>query len=179
MSLDDFSKSLEAQVQAEQAREKHFAVRRREWGVLSVLLVLALLAVWNFERAVVTGISMYPTFHDGENLLVWKQVPRSSLKIGDVIVVRHPDGSEIIKRIVFIQNDTGTAVHPATVWTPRGRFSFDRFFSGYFLEVKHGALPPSPPENTIYVMGDNFDHSEDSRMFGPVSPAQVIGKVLQ
>lgn len=178
MSFDDFSEALDKRVQEEQAAEKRFALRKREWVVLSILLVLALLAVWNLERAVVTGISMSPTFHDGENLLVWKEVPRSTLKIGDVVVVRHPDGSEIIKRIVFIQNDTGTAVHPTTIWTPRGRLSFDALFSGYFLEVNRGALPTPPPENTIYVMGDNFDHSEDSRIFGPVSPAQIIGKVL-
>jgi type IV secretory pathway protease TraF len=32
--------------------------------------------------------------------------------------------------------------------------------------------------NGIYVMGDNINHSEDSRDYGPVTASDVYGKVL-
>jgi signal peptidase I len=34
------------------------------------------------------------------------------------------------------------------------------------------------PEGQVYVLGDNKDHSEDSRKFGPVPMKEIIGKVV-
>ena len=178
MALDDLSGALEARILAEQKQEKHWSLRRREWVWLAVLLLLALLAVRSFERGVVTGISMMPTYHDGQNLLVWKTAPRQSLKIGDVIVLRAPDGGEIIKRIVFLQNPQGTEPLPVEAWTPQGKLPFKTLFGDYFREIKFGIRPAPAPQETVYVLGDNHDHSEDSRAFGPVSPDHIIGKVL-
>jgi signal peptidase I len=34
------------------------------------------------------------------------------------------------------------------------------------------------PQGCIYVLGDNRNHSEDSRVFGPVKLENVVGKVV-
>jgi signal peptidase I len=34
------------------------------------------------------------------------------------------------------------------------------------------------PGNDVFVMGDNRCHSDDSRMFGPVSESSIIGRAF-
>ncbi|MGO8671905.1 MAG: S26 family signal peptidase [Capsulimonadaceae bacterium] len=154
------------------------ALRKREWAVLGTLLVLVLVAFYNVRRVVIHGRSMEPTFHSGQSVLAWTSVPRDSLQVGDVIVFNADDGDDLIKRIVFVQNAAGTALPPTQIWTPKGPRSFIRLFAVYELGEKLHWQPKPQPDERIFVMGDNFEHSEDSRDFGPISARQVIGKVI-
>ncbi len=149
---------------------------------LSYLLIVCLLLcgtiAWRlFGTVVVDGESMMPTLRSGESLTVmrkYKWFP--DLAVGDIVVLKpddaRSDGNAVIKRIVFIQNKTGTAAWPDTIKTKFGTFSASDLF------------PPDNPDcvlnrpNGIYVMGDNLDHSEDSRDYGPVTVSDVYGKVL-
>lgn len=160
-------------------RERLLGLRKREWVVLGIFLLLALAAHINFQRVVVKGHSMDPTFHNGESLVVWKLAPRDRLKAGDVIVFRQ-GSDDLIKRIVYI-----TPIQEATAFPPP-HFPpvLDQpnpnapSFLWYFLKVQLGYLPRPPLGNTIYVMGDNFAISDDSRHFGPINPSQILGRVL-
>ncbi len=177
-------------ISATRQREKAalLALRKREWVVLSVFLALALLVAFNIKRVEVNGISMEPAYLNGDTVIVWKTAPRQALKPGDVIVFKSSDGDELIKRIVFVGNAQGKAQFPPpgfprVLTTPAGvRILPDAppemTFEGYFGAVETGRLAAPPPQNTIYVMGDNVLHSNDSRDFGPISPSQILGKVL-
>lgn len=154
-------------------REDLRALRKREWTVLGFLLAVAVIAYFNVKRVVVDGISMQPTFKSAQSVLVWTSAPLSALKPGDIIVFHSPDGDQYIKRIVFIDNRTGTATPPTDVWTPDGPQPFEYIFEGLYRK----GLKPTD-DKRIWVMGDNFDHSEDSRDFGPIAPMSIIGKVI-
>jgi len=153
--------------------------RRRQIILVGSLLLFALLVRFNLRQGLIEGNSMEPTFSDGTTVLIWKSVPRGSLKAGDVIIFRDGEGTELIKRIAFIrswqpQSPTGSYTHPNGGLLIPYALLFDR----YFRLVKAGLEPAPPHENTIYVLGDNLVNSEDSRHFGPISLSQVLGKAI-
>ena len=150
-------------------------LRKVEWTVLGIALLIAVLAFYNVKRVIVHGISMEPSFHSGQTVYVLTSVRPSSLKIGDVIVLHSDDGDELIKRIVFIQNEQGTAAPPQSVWTPDGEKPFGEMFDNYDKLASEARLDG----RSIWVMGDNYDHSEDSRDFGPIAPKSILGKVVK
>ncbi|MCW3062278.1 MAG: signal peptidase [Capsulimonas sp.] len=155
------------------------ALRKREWFVLSVLLAIVLTAYFNLQRVVVSGVSMQPTFHTGQTVFVWKHAPIDKLKIGDVIVFNTDDGTEVIKRIVYIQGKDGLPKPPKEVWTPKGMKLYEELFVDYDARTEgSGVNKPAPGKVHIFVLGDNFEHSEDSRDYGPVDPSQLLGKVV-
>ena len=172
-----------------QVRREHIrGLRKREWVVLSIFLILALGAFANFKRVVISGRSMEPSFHDGEAVVVWKFAPHDKLKPGDVIVFRQ-GRDELIKRIVYIADPRQAGQYPPpgfphTLTNPEGQYvPADAppwlTFEGYFAKVEVGAVTTPPLSATLYVAGDNLLHSDDSRDFGPIDPAQILGKVIE
>ena len=157
-----------------------FALHRREQVALLLWLPLALLLYANVQCVAVRGRSMEPTLSSGRTLLVWKLVPRGSLKPGDVIVFQAADGGEMIKRIACIRRGPLGLLPGA--YAPRDGASapvpLALLFSPYLAARDMGMIGPPSPDQTIYVVGDNFQNSYDSRDFGPISPAQILGKVL-
>jgi signal peptidase I len=160
------------------ARDDLRALRKREWTVLALLLATVTVAYFNVKRIVVHGVSMQPTFKSSQSVFVWTSVRRSSLRRGDIIVFRSPDGDEYIKRIVFIQNANGSEQPPEDVWTTDGPQPFEYLFESFYKDGKD--IPGTRPvdDRTIWVMGDNYQQSKDSRDFGPISPKSILGKVM-
>ena len=99
------------------------------------LMILAILIANTFRVARVTGISMEPTYHDGDRLLYCRVIKPYA---GAVVIATDPEdnSSVLIKRVEKIEGDE------------------------------------------VYLLGDNRDHSEDSRSFGPVNSSQIKGVVL-
>ncbi|MGC4045292.1 MAG: S26 family signal peptidase [Armatimonas sp.] len=157
-------------------KERLEKAKRIERIILLPILAIAGAAFFTLGRVEVQGVSMMPTFQDGQRLIIlkaWKQF--SSLKVGDVVVV-NPNGkkgreTQVIKRIVFIQNSAGSLPWPGVVHTTKGDMLSPMLFSPDMISA---GIPP----NGMLVLGDNLDNSTDSREYGPVFPNEVYGKVL-
>lgn len=115
----------------------------------------------DFQTIRVSGDSMLPTFKNGERLLVSKAYWLiGDIQKNDVVVLRNPNTNEIIIKRVYR--------------LPGEEVEFPYIPMDY--SISKG--PYVVPDNTLYVLGDNLDVSEDSRKFGPFDRNDVMGKVV-
>lgn len=104
------------------------------------------------------GISMLPTissFGDWVCISKWHRRGRG-IAVGDLVSFKHPVnlGEYAVKRVVGMQGDF------VLMNTPNK--------SEAMIQI---------PEGHCWVVGDNMEHSRDSRMFGPLPLALISGKV--
>lgn len=133
---------------------------------LILMYVFGFLVFWffNFQRVVIRGDSMLPTFKNGQYLWAskayWLIGP---IKRKDIVVIREEEENDhIIKRVQWVGGDVVPYRYVPINWTMMG-------MSDEYVV----------PQNHYYVLGDNQDVSQDSRMFGAVPANQIIGKFVQ
>lgn len=135
----------------------------------------------------VCGDSMYPTLKNGEYLLVDRihKVPTQ----GDVIVASISlQGSEercIVKRVIAVGGETVTIdyesnevmVNEASLWEPYVNPEVSDPMRG---RNDTAVIEYTVPDGYVFVMGDNRNHSTDSRdkEVGCISMDSIIGKVI-
>lgn len=129
----------------------------------------------------IQGDSMEPNFHENEYLLTDKLSYRfGDPQRGDVIVFKAPPSyrDEYIKRIMAIPGDKVEIIsgklfvneQPAIEeFLPDGSITNP----GQFLTDNEAVVVP---DNAYFVMGDNRNHSLDSRSFGFVGRDKITGK---
>jgi len=135
-----------------------------------VLLLFVVLLARTFQIYKVEGISMEPTLHPGQGLILVK-FPwlAGGIHDDDIIVVRDASGSQrYIKRVY---KTAGERVEAGL--SPQGPHVEPEFLNELRAESDF-----TVPEGTVYVLGDNREHSEDSRDWGPVPLERVEGKAL-
>ena len=151
--------------------------------IVLVLITALLIRSFIAQPFVVEGMSMEPTLHNAEYLIVDKIEYRlHSPQRGDVIVFKAPEAPDqnYIKRVIGLPGDTvtvkddsvyvnGTLVTEQYIANPRTTEAAPTDTPTFFLEQKLNATE-------FFVMGDNRDHSSDSRRWGPLPKANIIGK---
>src|SRR3989440_5002782 len=160
--------------------EKRYRLVREviETVVLTILMFLVIrLAVQNFN---IEGMSMEPSLHDKELILVdkWSYLFHAPTR-GDVIVfVAPPEPSQdYIKRIIAIPGDTIT-IRDTTVIVDGVKLNetyVDPKRQGNLYAYKTISNMPVPPGD-YFVLGDNRIGSSDSRNWGFVPRANIIGR---
>ncbi|MFT5280929.1 MAG: signal peptidase I [Flavobacteriaceae bacterium] len=147
-----------------------------------ILIVLAIglpIRMYIAQPFIVSGQSMFPTFHNGEYLIVdeisyrFKEPER-----GDVVVFRYPNDPSkfFIKRIVGLPGEEvsikGKEITILNEEHPEGFILPEPY-----TENKQSGVVESALENDEYfVMGDNRTASSDSRSWGPLQEDFLVGR---
>ena len=124
----------------------------------------------------VEGASMAPTMLAGDLLLVQEDSRnRRIVSRGDIVVLAQSGRSEL-KRIIALPGEH-IALKDGMLLID-GRRLKEPYLYGLppYLGLDDSAYDLASDE--YFVMGDNRAHSTDSRQYGPVHRAQIIGKVL-
>jgi len=173
---------VEAPVDSPGGAPKHRSLAR---DVAFALLVAALVA--GILRWFVVGAyeipseSMTPTLEVGDRILVNKLSYRAhDPRRGDVIVFDRPPAAgpgplELIKRVIGLPGDVVDLKDG--VVTIDGR----ELREPYLLQDGTQSSMDGPvrvPRGTVFVMGDHRSDSTDSRVFGPVAEASIVGRAF-
>ena len=142
--------------------------------ILSVVIFLLIRQVVQNYR--IESLSMEPNFYEGQFILVNKLAYKlGEPERGDVLVFhnpRNPD-EDYIKRIIGLPGDT-LEMREQTVYL--NNKPLEESFPHNLMApgTRYGPIVVEP--DRLFVMGDNRPNSEDSREFGPVDEALVVGQ---
>jgi len=144
-------------------------------GILVVLLILILFNSFVATVFRISGMSMYPSFEDGEFIMV----DRLSFLVGDphrgdVVIIRFPGDPakrKFIKRVVGLPGET-VKIADNTVFIDNNPLP-EKYLPAYTPIAPN--LEKTLRGDEYFVMGDNRPNSNDSRFFGPVPRHNFIG----
>lgn len=151
------------------------------WLVLLAVLIVVPIRVFVAQPFVVDGLSMFPTFHNGDYLIIDELTYRLAEPTrGDVIVFRYPNNPSVfyIKRVIGLPGETvKIARGQVTILKTDG--STLTLDEPYVVEedatyTSDSTLGP----DQYFVMGDNRPKSSDSRVWGPLPKNDIIGKAF-
>jgi len=142
--------------------------------VIPAILIAIFITLFLAQATQVYGQSMEPNLHAGQRLIIEKisyhlHPPRR----GDIIVLRLSSqrGNFLIKRVVGLPGET-IAIHDQQVFI-NGQPLKEPYLS---QPIRYSMPPRRIPEDSVFVLGDNRDFSNDSHSFGPVPLSNVIGR---
>jgi signal peptidase I len=148
---------------------------------LIALVIVIPIRLFIAEPFVVSGSSMYPTFENGDYLIIDKvSYELGTPRRDDVVVFRYPGDTTkfFIKRIIGLPGETvdikGSEVKITNKENEEG-FTLDQpFVENKSENSTHFVLR----EDEYFVMGDNRSASSDSRYWGAVKENLIQGKAL-
>jgi signal peptidase I len=143
--------------------------------VLPALLIALLINVFVGQATRVEGQSMEPNLHTNQRLVVEKVSYRfHGPDRYDVVVLRLPTQGEelLIKRVIGLPGET-VEIRGGRVYVDGERLD-ESFVQGQTRPGREGTVTVPPLH--VYVLGDNRNHSNDSRSFGPVPIDNLVGR---
>ena len=126
-------------------------------SLLTGFLVIVM-GISGLKFSFVSGESMEPNLHDGDKLLCL--YPGEVMR-GDIVIIE-VDGENLVKRVVGIPGDSV-------------------YYNDVDVSTIHSVDHPTKVtlnENEYFVVGDNREVSEDSRIFGPIGLEQIKRKMV-
>ena len=178
-------KAQEAQAGQEDASQKKEDGRDLyEWTQALVCSVLAVVLLFTFVVRLigVDGHSMVPTLQDGDRLLVLNALWDSDYAYGDIVVLRKESFMEepIVKRVIATEGQTVDIDFASGSVYVDGELLEEDYINEPTYVEEGTQFPLTVPEGSIFVMGDNRNHSSDSRSsdLGTVDTRYVIGKAV-
>ncbi|HIS30512.1 MAG TPA: signal peptidase I [Candidatus Limivivens intestinipullorum] len=151
--------------------------------ILIVLVLTYLVITYVGQRTTVSGMSMYPTLEDGDNLITDKISYRfTDPKRYDIVVFpfTESDGStrNFIKRIIGLPGET-VQIIDGEVYI-NGELLGENYGAEIIENPGVAAEPITLGDDEYFVMGDNRNNSKDSRYaeVGNIKREDLIGRAF-
>ena len=154
-------------------------------ALVGAIVVLTLVFSFLGRLTRVDGHSMDPTLAHNEMMLVWSlgYQPRR----GDIVVLNKTSTDflgkrAIVKRVIALGGDTVDIDYENSVVYLNGQpldepyLPEEMYLPGPTMQQTHWEVP----EGSIFVMGDNRNHSTDSRdiQLGPIDTDYILGRAV-
>ncbi len=178
---------------AETMQEKHEITQEEnrakgrdfyEWIQALVYSVLTVVLIFTFGIRLigVDGHSMLPTLQHGDRLLVLNSMFYNDYQYGDIVVLTRETflDEPIVKRVIATGGQTVDIDFASGSVYVDGKLLKEDYINELTFTEEGMEFPLTVPEGSIFVMGDNRNHSNDSRdsRLGTVDTRFVIGKAV-
>lgn len=166
-------------MQLEKRKSKSWLKEIKEWTVsLAVAMIVALLFQnYVYAQSEVQNVSMQNTLVAGQRLIEDKWSYRfHEPRHGDIVIINGPESDlRLIKRVVGLPGDV-IDIQNGQVYI-NGETINEEYVKG---QTFAGSIPIpfTVQEGQLFVMGDNREHSFDSRAIGPISRSSIEGKAV-
>ena len=178
--------------------EKKKIIKEYLEPIAIAILIALFIRTFVVQAFKIPSSSMEPTLQVGDHLLVNKFIygikfPFVGTKYfqfkkpqrGDIIVFIYPKdrSKDFIKRVIGTEGEkvqitrNKIYINNQLIEDPWGRYD-ERASSTKYLQPMEIFGPVTVPVNSVFVLGDNRDNSQDSRFWGFVNVNEVKGKAL-
>lgn len=149
-----------------------------KFAIIAVIIVIPI-RMFIAQPFVVSGESMFPTFNDGEYLIVDEiSYIIGNPHRGDVVIFRYPNDTKrfFIKRIIGMPNEEISINNgEVTIINKENKEGFT-LAEPYINEKFDTTVTYKTGENEFFVLGDNRNKSSDSRTWGVLSKDLIVGR---
>lgn len=147
-------------------------------GLCLLWLSLALVVKLQLSLHQVTDNAMSGTFKKYDWVVIAADIGQpDTLQHGDIVLLIDPETHrEVLQRVVALPGEQVT-VHGG------GLFVNGEWQSEHYLDdlqnqqwIPEGVVHTTVPENQVFVLADNRDNNRDSRYWGAIPMAELVGK---
>lgn len=148
------------------------------------VVVLAVILYFGISFAVQTvhveGLSMFATLDDNDYLIADKIDYRlHAPQRGDIVILRPPtdNSKDFIKRIIALPGER-ILIREGVVYINGHKLDEPYLPEAWTIFNNYPDKPNGEliPANQYFVMGDNRNRSQDSRVFGPIGRDRIDGR---
>ena len=154
------------------------------WAQAAVTAVVGVILLFTFGVRLISvnGPSMQDTLYTGDQLLVLNAM-FCDFKAGDVVVINDYNAElsdTLVKRIIAVGGQTVDIDFTTGAVYVDGALLDEPYIKEPTYSPEGVAFPLTLAEDEVFVMGDNRNHSTDSRdtRLGPVNEGYLQGKAL-
>ena len=149
--------------------------------IATSLVAIMLIFTFAFRIVGVSGPSMMNTLVNGDWLMVSAFITETER--GDIVIITQPNSfnEPIVKRVIAVGGDTINIDFETATVSINGK-AIDEPYLATPTTTDEGAwqYPLTLKEGQVFVMGDNREHSSDSRSpdIGLIDENYILGQVL-
>ncbi len=180
--------------------ERRYLFEYTQAAVIALIFAL-FVRTYLFQMFKIPSASMEDTLLVGDHLLVnkfalaplrlpWESsfLPLAEVRRGDIVIFRYPHDpqQDYVKRIIGLPGEDLKIVNNVVYVRERDAAGFAPIAESYTVHKFPGEVPPGLvdfgpvriPDGEYFAMGDNRDDSLDSREWGYVPRANIVGRAL-
>lgn len=146
-------------------------------SVASAIIIIFIIFTFVCRPTSVVGTSMLPTLQNGDWLIA---MPKDEYVYGDIVIVTQPNihNEPLIKRVIATEGQTIDINFTSGQVFVNGVELDEPYINELTKTSSDVTFPVVVPEGTVFVMGDNRNHSSDSRTSGVgfIDTRYILGK---